>query len=111
MRFWVLCRLGISANSSPTRTSNTRDISSLALLEQVGTLIAERGARVLHIDAVVAAQRPKLAPHIAAMRQTLAATLGLEVDQVSLKATTTERLGFVGREEGMEAQAVALLVL
>ena len=86
-----------------------KDISSLVLLEQVGTLIAERGARVMHIDAVVAAQRPKLAPHLAAMRQTLAATLGLEVGQVSLKATTTERLGFVGREEGMTAQAVALL--
>ena len=95
----------------PDSDEQYKDISSLVLLEQVGTLIAERGARVLHIDAVVAAQQPKLAPHIAAMRQTLSATLGLEVGQVSLKATTTERLGFVGREEGMEAQAVALLVL
>ena len=95
----------------PDSNAQYKDISSLVLLEQVGTLIAERGARVLHIDAVVAAQRPKLAPHIAAMRQTLAATLGLDVGQVSLKATTTERLGFVGREEGMEAQAVALLEL
>lgn len=95
----------------PDSDAQYKDISSLVLLEQVGTLIAERGARVQHIDAVVAAQRPKLAPHITAMRQTLAATLGLEVEQVSLKATTTERLGFVGREEGMEAQAVALLVL
>ena len=83
----------------------------MVLLEQVGALLAERGARVQHIDAVVAAQRPKLAPHLAAMRQTLAETLGLEMEQVSLKATTTERLGFVGREEGMEAQAVALLAL
>ena len=95
----------------PDSDAQYKDISSLVLLEQVGTLIAGRGARVQHIDAVVAAQRPKLAPHIVAMRQTLAATLGLEVDQVSLKATTTERLGFVGREEGMEAQAVALLAL
>ena len=95
----------------PDSDAQYKDISSLVLLEQVGTLIAERGARIQHIDAVVAAQRPKLAPHIAAMRQTLAATLGLEVGQVSLKATTTERLGFVGREEGMEAQAVALLAL
>ena len=95
----------------PDSDAQYKDISSLVLLEQVGTLIAERGARVLHIDAVVAAQRPKLAPHIAAMRQTLAATLGLEVGQVSLKATTTEHLGFVGREEGMTAQAVALLEL
>lgn len=95
----------------PDSDAQYKDISSLVLLEQVGTLIAERGARIQHIDAVVAAQRPKLAPHIAAMRQTLAATLGLEVGRVSLKATTTEHLGFVGREEGMEAQAVALLVL
>ena len=95
----------------PDSDAQYKDISSLVLLEQVGVLIAERGARVLHIDAVVAAQRPKLAPHIATMRQTLAATLGLDVGQVSLKATTTERLGFVGREEGMEAQAVALLEL
>ena len=95
----------------PDSDAQYKDISSLVLLEQVGALIAERGARVLHIDAVVAAQQPKLAPHIAAMRQTLAATLGLDVGQVSLKATTTERLGFVGREEGMEAQAVALLEL
>ena len=93
----------------PDSDSQYKDISSLVLLEQVGTLIAERGARVQHIDAVVAAQRPKLAPHLAAMSQTLAATLGLEVGQVSLKATTTEHLGFVGREEGMTAQAVALL--
>lgn len=95
----------------PDSDAQYKDISSLVLLEQVGTLIAERGARIQHIDAVVAAQRPKLAPHIAAMRQALAATLGLDVGQVSLKATTTERLGFVGREEGMEAQAVVLLAL
>ena len=95
----------------PDSDAQYKDISSLVLLERVGVLMAERGAGVLHIDAVVAAQRPKLAPHIAAMRQTLAATLGLEMGQVSLKATTTERLGFVGREEGMEAQAVALLAL
>lgn len=95
----------------PDSDAQYKDISSLVLLEQVGNLLAERGARVLHIDASVVAQRPKLAPHLAAMRQTLAATLGLAVEQVSLKATTTERLGFVGREEGMAAQAVALLVL
>ncbi len=95
----------------PDSDAQYKDISSLVLLEQVGVLMAERGARVVHIDAVIAAQRPKLAPHLAAMRQTLAATLGLAVGQVSLKATTTERLGFVGREEGMEAQAVALLAV
>ena len=95
----------------PDSDAQYKDISSLVLLARVRDLLAERRARVLHIDAVVAAQRPKLAPHLAAMRQTLSATLGLEMEQVSLKATTTEHLGFVGREEGMAAQAVALLVL
>ena len=71
----------------------------------------ERGAQLIHIDAVIMAQRPKLAPYIDGMREVLAETLRVEIDKVSLKATTTERLGFVGREEGMAAQAVAMLEL
>jgi 2-C-methyl-D-erythritol 4-phosphate cytidylyltransferase/2-C-methyl-D-erythritol 2,4-cyclodiphosphate synthase len=91
----------------PDTDAQYENISSLILLERVRALVEERGAQIVHIDAVVIAQRPKLAPHIDAMRAELAATLGLSVEQVSLKATTTERLGFVGREEGMAAQAVA----
>jgi 2-C-methyl-D-erythritol 2,4-cyclodiphosphate synthase len=71
----------------------------------------ERGAQLTHIDAVIMAQRPKLAPYIDRMREVLAETLRVEIDKVSLKATTTEHLGFVGREEGMAAQAVAMLEL
>ena len=71
--------------------------------------MAERGAQLNHIDAVVMAQRPKLAPYIDGMRKVIADTLQVEKERISLKATTTEQLGFVGREEGMAAQAVALL--
>ena len=76
---------------------------------KVRELMDERGAQLTHIDAVIMAQRPKLAPYIDGMREVLAETLRVEIDKVSLKATTTERLGFVGREEGMAAQAVAML--
>ncbi len=82
---------------------------SLELLEQVASLVRERGWRVLNVDAVVVAERPKLRPHIAAMGTAIAARLGLEPDQVGVKATTNERLGAEGREEGISCQAVALL--
>jgi 2-C-methyl-D-erythritol 4-phosphate cytidylyltransferase/2-C-methyl-D-erythritol 2,4-cyclodiphosphate synthase len=86
-----------------------KDISSLVLLEHVRVILRERGAEIVNIDAVVMAQRPKLAPHIEAMRAALADVLKIELEAISLKATTTEQLGFVGREEGLAAQAVALV--
>lgn len=86
-----------------------KDISSLILLDRVRLLLQERAAQIVNIDAVVMAQRPKLAPHIETMRAALARTLHIEPAAISLKATTTERLGFVGREEGFAAQAVALV--
>ena len=86
-----------------------KDISSLVLLERVADVVKERRAEVLSVDATVMAQQPKLAPHIVQMRENLAQALGILVDCMSVKATTTERLGFVGREEGMAAQAVALV--
>ena len=95
----------------PDTDAQYKDISSLVLLEQVHALMAERGAQLNHIDAVVMAQRPKLAPYIDGMRKVIADTLQVEKERISLKATTTEQLGFVGREEGMAAQAVALLEL
>ena len=95
----------------PDDDAQYENISSLILLERVGDLLAQRGAEIVNIDAVVMAQRPKLAPHIDAMRSALAEVLGVELAQISIKATTTERLGFVGREEGMAAQAVALVRL
>jgi 2-C-methyl-D-erythritol 2,4-cyclodiphosphate synthase/2-C-methyl-D-erythritol 4-phosphate cytidylyltransferase len=82
---------------------------SLELLRRVTVLVGERGWRVANVDSVVVAERPKLAPHLAAMQERLAGVLGCEPGAVSVKATTTERLGFTGREDGMAAQAVCLL--
>lgn len=82
---------------------------SLVLLSHVAELARERGYRILDVDCTVAAQAPKMAPHRQAMRENLAAAMGVDVGQVGVKATTTEHLGFVGREEGIAAWAVALL--
>lgn len=82
---------------------------SLVLMRRVAELARERGYRILDVDCTVAAQAPKLAPHRGRMRENMAAALGVPVDAVGVKATTTERLGFVGREEGIAAWAVALL--
>ncbi len=82
---------------------------SMELLAQVRERLAGRGWRVINLDATVIAQAPKLAPHVPAMRRRLAECLGLEEEAVNIKATTTERLGFTGRSEGIAAMAVALL--
>ena len=82
---------------------------SIKLLERVAALAAERGFRIVDCDCTVAAQAPKLAPYREQMRARMAAAMGIPVDAVGVKATTTERLGFVGRKEGIEAWAVALL--
>jgi 2-C-methyl-D-erythritol 4-phosphate cytidylyltransferase / 2-C-methyl-D-erythritol 2,4-cyclodiphosphate synthase len=93
----------------PDTDAEFKDISSLLLLAIVRDLLAEKGAHIGNIDAVVMAQRPKLAPYVEAMTIALSETLGICSESVSLKATTTEKLGFVGREEGIAAQAVALV--
>lgn len=82
---------------------------SLVLMRRVADLASERGCRILDVDCTVAAQAPKLAPFRDEMRARMADALGVPVDAVGVKATTTERLGFVGREEGIAAWAVALL--
>lgn len=82
---------------------------SLVLLSKVAELVRERGWRIVDVDCTVAAQAPKMAPHRLAMRQNLARAMQVDVEQVGVKATTTEHLGFVGREEGIAAWAVALL--
>ena len=82
---------------------------SLVLMARVADLARERGYRILDVDCTVAAQAPKLAPHREQMRTRMAEALGVPVEAVGVKATTTERLGFVGREEGIAAWAVALL--
>lgn len=82
---------------------------SLKLMARVADLVRERGWRVVDVDCTIAAQAPKLAPYRDEMRANMAAALGVDVSAVGVKATTTERLGFVGREEGIAAWAVALL--
>ena len=86
-----------------------RGADSLVLLEQVVALVAERGWLVLNVDTVVVAERPRLKPHIAAMRGAIASRLGLAPEQVGVKATTNEGLGPTGRQEGIACHAVALL--
>lgn len=82
---------------------------SIALLGRVADLVRERGWRIVDCDCTVAAQAPKLAPYREQMRENMAAAMGVSIDAVGVKATTTERLGFVGRKEGVAAWAVALL--
>lgn len=95
----------------PDTDARFRGADSRVLLRHVASLVTARGYAVANLDATIIAQVPKLAPHIQAMRENIAADLGCTVDQVSVKATTTERLGFTGREEGIAAQAVVLLVV
>ena len=102
--------LGDIGKHFPDTDPQYKGISSLRLLAHVGNLLKEHGYQVGNIDSTVAAQRPKLAPYIPQMRQNIADTLGISLDQVSVKATTTEHLGFEGRMEGISAQAIALLV-
>ncbi len=87
-----------------------KDISSVLLLERVRDLLEEHGYTVGNIDATVIAQKPKMSPYIEKMRENIAHALDIEADQVNVKATTEEGLGFTGSGEGISAQAVALLL-
>jgi len=102
--------LGDLGQYFPPGDPNTAGADSLELLGQVATLVRERGWRVGNVDCTVIAERPKVAPHRDAMRENLARALGIPFADVSVKATTTERLGFTGREEGIAAQAVVLIL-
>ena len=93
----------------PDNSSEYKNIDSKLLLKKVVELIAIKGYRVGNIDATVCAERPKLNPHIPVMQQVLAEVMGVGVDDVSIKATTTEKLGFTGREEGISAYATVLI--
>ncbi len=88
-----------------------RDISSLVLLEEVMGLVSEKGYRVVNVDCVVVAQEPRLSPHIPEMRSRISAFLGVPPEQVGIKATTTEGMGFTGRGEGIAALATVLLAM
>jgi 2-C-methyl-D-erythritol 2,4-cyclodiphosphate synthase len=93
----------------PDTDQSYKDISSLILLGRVKNIMRSRGYRLVNADCVVAAQRPKLAPHIDKMRVNIAEVLETSPDNIGIKATTTEWLGFEGREEGISAQAVCLI--
>jgi 2-C-methyl-D-erythritol 2,4-cyclodiphosphate synthase len=93
----------------PDTDARWRDADSRDLLRHVMALAGGQGYRIGNVDATVIAQAPRLAPHVAAMRANIAADLGCEIGQVSVKATTTERLGFTGRGEGIAALATVLL--
>jgi len=93
----------------PDTSAEFTGIDSKVLLRRVVGLLHDKGYAVGNVDCTISMQRPKLRPHIDAMRRTLAATMGIDADCVSVKATTTERLGFEGREEGVSAAAVALI--
>ena len=101
--------LGDIGSHFPPDEPQYKDISSLLLLERVRDKLKEHGWRIGNIDATIVAERPKLNPFIDEMRQQISQTLGIAPGQVSVKASTTEQLGFVGRGEGMAAYAVALI--
>lgn len=93
----------------PDTSADTLNMDSKVILRKTIDLIATKGYKVGNIDATVCAEQPKINPHVPAMRTCLAKVIGCNEDQISIKATTTERLGFTGRQEGMSAYAVALI--
>lgn len=95
----------------PDTDERYKGASSMRLLESVGNLLKEKRASIHNIDATIIAQRPKMAPHIQVMRENIARVLNLQVGQVNIKATTEEKLGFTGAEQGISSQAVVLVDL
>ncbi len=94
----------------PDTSADTLDMDSKVILRKTIDLLATKGYRVGNIDATVCAERPKINPHIPAMCKCLSGIIGCDIDAVSIKATTSERMGFVGREDGMAAYAVCMIV-
>jgi 2-C-methyl-D-erythritol 2,4-cyclodiphosphate synthase len=93
----------------PDTAGEFKNIDSKILLSKTVELLRSKGYQIGNIDATVCAERPKLKAHIPAMQETLADVMGIDVDDISIKATTTEKLGFTGREEGISAYATALI--
>ena len=93
----------------PDNDPTYKGADSLALTRRVSEVMAERGYRLGNVDATIIAQAPKMAPHIPLMRENIAAAFGVDIDRVSVKATTEEKLGFTGSGEGIAAHAVCLL--
>jgi 2-C-methyl-D-erythritol 2,4-cyclodiphosphate synthase len=101
--------LGDIGKHFPDSDPRYKGIDSRKLLRHVAELLDGRGWKVGNVDATIIAQAPKMAPHIAAMREHIAEDISIAAEQVNVKATTTERLGFTGREEGIAAEAVCLI--
>ena len=93
----------------PDTAGEYKDIDSKILLKKTVALVREKGYEVGNIDATICAERPKMNPHIPEMQRVLSEVMGIDIDDISIKATTTEKLGFTGREEGISAYAVALI--
>ena len=91
----------------PNTEESIRGISSMEILRHVATIAAQKNARVVNVDATVLAEAPKISPHITAMQEKIADALGVKANAISIKATTNEGLGAIGRSEGMAAMAVA----
>jgi 2-C-methyl-D-erythritol 2,4-cyclodiphosphate synthase len=102
--------LGDIGHYFPPTDPQWKGADSLILLQKVNELLQSRGWRINNLDSVIVAERPKIKPHIPAMRDRLATVLQLDPDCISIKATTNEKLGPIGREEGIAAYAVALLI-
>ena len=103
------CGAGDIGKHFPDTDDRWKGVSSLLLLKKVADILQQRGYQVANADCTIVAQKPKLAPHIEAMKANLASALNIETHRINIKATTTEHLGFAGREEGIAAYAVALL--
>ncbi len=93
----------------PDTAGEYKDIDSKILLKKTVALVREKGYEIGNIDATICAERPKMNPHIPEMQRVLSEVMGIDIDDISIKATTTEKLGFTGREEGISAYAVALI--
>lgn len=101
--------LGDIGRHFPDSDPKYRGIDSRVLLRETGALLARHGWRVVNLDSTIIAQAPRMSPHVAAMVANIAADLGVPASDISVKAKTTEKLGYTGREEGIAAHAVALI--
>ncbi len=101
--------LGDIGSHFPDSDPGLKDVSSRDLLRRVSELLREAGYALCNIDATVIAEQPRISPHVRAMRENIAADTGLAIDAISIKATTTERMGFTGRGEGIAASAVCMV--
>ena len=101
------CALGDIGKHFPDTDDKFKGISSILLLKETGKLISEKGYKINNIDATIIAQKPKMLPHIEEMRQNISKALNISIDQINVKATTEEGLGFTGQMLGISAQSIA----